>query len=256
MATHAHSLPVTSVHHYTSRLFKFRLKRPRTLKFEPGQFIMLGLMIDDEPVMRAYSMANPTWDDELEFFSIKVENGPLTSHLKNIKVDDEVLLSGKAVGNLTLSSLEPGKRLFLISTGTGIAPFSSIVRDVGTYQVYDEVYLTHTCRLVEELEYGFSIAELVKSDPLCSEFASKFKHYASVTREPYEREGRITDLITSGKFFEDLGIPGFNPKEDRVMLCGSMDFNKDMKALLEKTGFSEGSAREAGTYVLERAFVG
>ena len=256
MAEAAHKATVTAVHHYTDSLFKFRTTRPKSLRFDSGQFIMLGLIIDDKPVMRAYSMANPSWDDEFEFFSIKVQDGLLTSKLQHIKVDDEILFSAKAVGNLTLKSLRPGKRLFLLSTGTGIAPFGSIIRDPETYKTFDSAYLTHTCRMVNELQYGYDLMKNVESDPLCSEFFPKLKHYATTTRELHERQGRITDLIKNGTFFKDLEISPFNPEHDRVMLCGSMPFNKDMKKILEKDGFVEGAAREAGDYVLERAFVG
>lgn len=256
MAKPAYTVNVTSVHHFTDRLFKFRVTRPRGLRFESGQFIMIGLETDDKPLMRAYSMASPSWDDELEFFSIKVPNGPLTSRLQHIQVGDEILMSAKAVGSLTVHSLHPGKRLFLVSTGTGIAPFSSIVRDLETYERFDQVVLTHTCREVAELEYGVQMVEAIQEDPLCAEFAEKLTHYTSTTREPHAHTGRITDLIESGKFFKDLGIPEFNPEEDRIMLCGSIEFNKDMERILGERGFVEGSRRERGTYVLERAFVG
>ncbi|MFN3201394.1 MAG: ferredoxin--NADP reductase [Bradymonadia bacterium] len=256
MAKAAHQLKVLSIHHYTDRLFKFRTTRPRSMRFESGQFIMIGLETEDGPIMRAYSMASPTWDEELEFFSIKVPDGPLTSRLQNIKVGDEILMSAKAVGSLTIRSLKPGKRLFMIATGTGIAPFASICRDIETYEAFDEVYLTHTCRQVDELQYGVEFVEAVKEDPLCGEFASKLVHYTSTTREPHPRQGRITTLLESGKFFEDLGIPEFNAETDRVMLCGSLEFNKDMKAILEARGFTEGARRQRGEYVLEKAFVG
>jgi len=217
---------------------------------------MIGLQVDGSPLMRAYSMASPSWDESLEFFSIKVPDGPLTSRLQHIKVGDDILLSEKPVGSLVISSLNRGKRLFMFSTGTGIAPFASIMRDPLTYERFDEVYLTHTCRLVDELQYGVELTTELKEDPLCGEFASQFTHYASVTREDYHRQGRITTLIESGKLFTDLGIPPLDPEHDRAMICGSMEMNKDIKALLEERGFKEGAASRPAEYVLERAFVG
>jgi len=257
MAKPTNTVKVVSVHHYTDRLFKFRVTRPRTFRFKCGQFVMIGLEVDGEPLMRAYSVASPAWDEELEFFSIKVPNGPLTSRLQHIKPGDEILIAEKAVGSLVVNSLKPGKRLFMFSTGTGIAPFASIMRDPLTYERFDEVYLTHTCRLVAELEYGKELAAGVLDDPLCGEEAcEKFKHYTSVTREDYPYQGRITDLIESGKLFTDLGIPALDPEHDRAMICGSIEMNKDLKAILEARGLGEGSAKRTGEYVVERAFVG
>jgi ferredoxin--NADP+ reductase len=256
MAKPTDELKVLSVQHYTDRLFKFRVDRPKSFRFKSGQFVMIGLMVDGEPLMRAYSMASSCWDDELEFFSIKVPNGPLTSHLKHIQAGDSVLIGGKAVGSLVIQSLKPGRRLFLVSTGTGIAPFASITRDPETYERFEQVYLTHTCREVAELTYGKELAAGLQEDPLCSEFASQLTHYTSVTREDYPFQGRITDCLESQKFFKDLGIEGFDPEHDRVMICGSIEMNKDMKTLLEGQGFAEGSQREKGEFVIERAFVG
>ena len=257
MAKATNTVNVVSVHHYTDRLFKFRVTRPRTFRFKCGQFVMIGLQVDGEPLMRAYSMASPAWDEELEFFSIKVPNGPLTSRLQHIKVDDEILIAEKAVGSLVVNSLKPGKRLFMFATGTGIAPFASIMRDPLTYERFDEVYLTHTCRLVAELEYGKELAAGIADDPLCGEEAcEKFKHFTSVTREDYPYQGRITDLIENGKLYEYMGIPELDPANDRAMICGSIEMNKDMKAILEARGFSEGSTKVTGEYVIERAFVG
>ena len=256
MAAVSESLEVLSFHHYTDRLFKFRVSRPKTFRFQSGQFVMIGLTVDDKPLLRAYSMASPAWDEELEFFSIKVPNGPLTSRLQHIKVGDSILLAGRAVGSLVVSSLTPGRRLFLFSTGTGIAPFASIIRDPETYERFDEVYLTHTTRLVAELEYGKELAKGLKDDPLCGDEAHKLTHYTSVTRDDYPFQGRITDLIENGKVFKDLGIEGLNREHDRVMICGSIEMNKDMKAILESRGFEEGSRRQKGEFVIERAFTG
>ena len=256
VATPASTVPVVSVHHYTDRLFKFRVKRPKNFRFESGQFAMIGLQIDDQPIMRAYSMASPCWDDELEFYSIKVPNGPLTSHLKFIKPEDPLLISGKGVGSLTIRALKPGKRLFMIATGTGIAPFASIIRDPETYEKYDQVFLSHTCRESAELQYGMELVEELRDDPLCGEFADNLTYYSSVTREEYPRMGRITHLLESGKFYEDLHIEPLNSETDRVMICGSMELNRDLMKILEAHGFTEGSRRQKGSYVLEKAFVG
>jgi ferredoxin--NADP+ reductase len=256
VAAPASTVDVISVHHYTDRLFKFRVKRPKKFRFESGQFAMIGLETDDKPIMRAYSMASPAWDDELEFYSIKVPNGPLTSRLQYIKPEDPLLISARGVGSLTMRALKPGKRLFMVATGTGIAPFASIMRDPDTYDRFDEVYLTHTCREAAELQYGEELVEALRNDPLCGEFAKQLTYYSSVTREEYPRMGRITHLLESGKFFEDLNIPSLNAETDRVMICGSIELNRDLQEILEGHGFTEGSRREKGSYVLERAFVG
>jgi ferredoxin--NADP+ reductase len=259
MAAVDHRVKVTFVEHYTDSLFRFRVERPEYLKFRAGQFVMIGLEVDGKPIMRAYSITSPEWDEELEFYSIKVPNGPLTSRLQHIKVGDEILLSGRAVGNLLPFSLLQGQRLWLLSTGTGVAPFASILRDEGTYQKFEEVYLTHTCRQAEELQYSKQLVDWVYNDPLCDELAKKqFRYYSSVTRDPdYPRQGRITDLIRSGKLFDDLGIPaGLDPERDRVMLCGSMEFNTELRDMLEEAGFKQTSGRTVGEFLLEKAFVG
>ena len=256
MAAPAHQVRVLSVQHYTDRLFKFRVERPQSFRFQSGQFVMIGLEVDGAPLMRAYSMASPSWDEELEFYSIKVPNGPLTSRLQHIQVGDHILLSARSVGSLVVQSLKPGKRLFLVSTGTGLAPFASIIRDPDTYERFAEVYLTHTCRQVAELSYGKEIVHALQQDPLCGEFATQLTHYTSVTREDYPYQGRITHLLESQKFFQDLEINAFDPQNDRVMICGSIEMNRDMKQLLEQQGFTEGSRREKGEFVIERAFVG
>ena len=259
MASVDHRVKVTMIEHYTDSLFRFRCERPPTLKFRAGQFIMLGLEIDGKPIMRAYSITSPEWDEEFEFYSIKIQDGPLTSRLQHIQVGDELLLSGRAVGNLLPFSLRAGARLWLLSTGTGVAPFGSILRDELTYQKFDQIFLTHTCRKVADLQYSEQLAQTVYGDPLCDEYAAKqFHYYNSVTRDPdHPRQGRITDLIRSGKLFDDLGVaPGFDPERDRVMLCGSMEFNLELKAMLEEAGLRQTSGRNIGEYVLEKAFVG
>ncbi|WP_259780831.1 ferredoxin--NADP reductase [Aestuariispira ectoiniformans] len=248
---------VLDVKHWTDSLFSFQITRPASFRFRSGEFVMIGLMVDGKPLLRAYSVASPAWDDKLEFFSIKVQDGPLTSRLQNIKPGDMVLLGKKPTGTLVLDALLPGKRLYMFSTGTGIAPFASVIRDPETYERYDEVILTHTCRTVAELEYGNQLVKDLVEDPLVGEMVEgKLRHYTSVTREDFPRMGRITNLIESGKLFEDLGVPKLNPEEDRVMICGSMDMLKDTKELTESFGLTEGSNAAPGQFVVERAFVG
>ena len=257
---------VTSVRHWTDRLFSFRTTRPRSLRFRSGEFVMIGLLGDNgKPLLRAYSIASPAWDDELEFYSIKVPDGPLTSKLQHIQPGDEIILRPKPVGTLVLDALLPGKRLWFFATGTGVAPFASLLRDPDTYERYDEVVLMHTCRQAAELEYGRELVESLPDDPLIGEFvAGKLRYYPSVTQEvPAEpasgtaiRTGRITDNLQSGKVFADLGIPPIAPGTDRAMVCGSLDFNTDMKAVLEGFGLREGANSEPAEYVVEKAFVG
>ncbi|MEM8792837.1 MAG: ferredoxin--NADP reductase [Pseudomonadota bacterium] len=248
---------VTSVKHYTDRLFAFRCTRPQSLRFRSGEFVMIGLMGDNgKPLLRAYSIASPSWDEELEFYSIKVQDGPLTSKLQLIEPGDEIIMRPKPVGTLVLDALLPGKRLYMIATGTGIAPFASLMRDPDTYERYEEVILTHTCRHVAELKYGEDLERELMDDPLVGEFArDKFRRYATVTQEDYERTGRITEKITSGKLFEDLGVPPLDPEVDRAMICGSMGLNMDMKEILEARGFTEGANSKPAEFVVERAFV-
>jgi ferredoxin--NADP+ reductase len=218
---------------------------------------MIGLPNAERPVFRAYSIASPAWDDELEFFSIKVPDGPLTAHLEKIVAGDMILLRRKATGTLVLDALTPGRRLFMIATGTGVAPFASLVRDPETYEKFDEVILTNTCRDVADLQYGNELAALASEDPLIGEMAGgKLRYYATTTREQSPFMGRITTLIENGKLFSDLGIQAFDPATDRVMLCGSMAMIKDVAALLEARGFVEGSNNAPAQFVLERAFVG
>ena len=217
---------------------------------------MIGLPNAEKPVFRAYSIASPSWDEELEFYSIKVPDGPLTEHLQKIKPGDTVLLRKKSVGTLVNDALIPGKRLWLFSTGTGIAPFASVIRDPETYDKFEQVILCHTCREVGELTYGHELVEATKSDPLIGEEASvKLMHYATTTRQESSHMGRITDLIQSGKLFTDLDLPPLDPKVDRGMICGSMDFLKDTKRILEEAGLTEGANSNPGEFVVERAFV-
>ena len=258
---------VTEVQHYTDQLFRFRCTRPRTLRFRSGEFVMIGLMGDPDPktgkqkpLLRAYSIASPSWDEELEFYSIKVQDGPLTSRLQHIQPGDQVILRPKPVGTLVHDALLPGKRLWLFATGTGFAPFASIIRDPETYERFDEIIVTHTCREVAELTYSREMIEGLKDDELMQELLgdglSKLRYYPTTTREESPRMGRITTLIESGEVFEDLGVPAFDPVVDRGMVCGSLPFNLDIKALLEGAGLREGANSDPAEFVVEKAFVG
>lgn len=247
---------VTSVEHFTDRLFKFRITRPATFRFRSGEFVMIGLPNAEKPVFRAYSIASPSWDEELEFYSIKVPGGPLTEHLQKIQVGDTVLMRKKPTGTLVNDALLPGKRLWMFSTGTGIAPFASLIRDPDTYEKFDEVILTHTCREIGELTYGQELVAALKDDPLVGEFAQGLRLYSTTTREDYPFMGRITDLMASGKVFDDLGLPPISPETDRGMICGSMEMLRDTKAALEGFGLVEGANNRPDTFVVERAFVG
>ncbi len=248
---------VTKVTHWTDRLFSFRVTRPRSLRFRSGEFVMIGLMGDNgKPLLRAYSIASPAWDEELEFYSIKVPDGPLTSKLQHIQPGDQIILRPKPVGTLVLDALLPGKRLWFFATGTGIAPFASLMRDPDTYERYDEVIMMHTCRHTADLEYGRKLVESLPDDPLIGEMVGgKLRYYPTTTREESPNMGRITDNLKSGKAFADLGINGIAPETDRGMVCGSLAFNKDMKDLLESFGLKEGANSEPAQYVVEKAFV-
>ena len=249
---------VTSVTHYTDYLFSFRVTRPKSLRFRSGEFIMIGLMGDTgKPLLRAYSIASPSWDEELEFYSIKVPDGPLTSRLQNIKVGDPLILRPKPVGTLVHDAILPGKRLYFFATGTGFAPFASLLREPETWERFDEVIMTHTCRDVAELTYGRNIVESLSGDPLIGELVGdKLRYYPTTTREQSPKMGRITSLIENGTLFSDLGIPGLNPETDRAMVCGSLAFNLDIKALLEQAGLREGANSDPREFVIEKAFVG
>ncbi|MEE2691276.1 MAG: ferredoxin--NADP reductase [Pseudomonadota bacterium] len=246
-----------AVRHWTPELFSFRLSRPASFRFRSGEFVMLGLMVEGRPLLRAYSIASPSWDDGLDFYSIKVEDGPLTSRLQHLKEGDFVLLGRKPTGTLVLDALLPGKRLYLLSTGTGFAPFASLVREPDTYEKFDEVILTHTCRNGADLAYGRALVASLADDPLVGDVApSKLRYYATTTREPTDCTGRITALIESGKLFSDLGLPPFSPSTDRVMICGSMEMIADTRRLAEAAGLPEGSNHAPGAYVVEKAFAG
>ncbi|GAB4370151.1 MAG: FAD-binding oxidoreductase [Kiloniellaceae bacterium] len=246
---------VLAVRHWTDELFSFRLTRPAAFRFRSGEFVMLGLMVDGKPLLRAYSIASPAWDDGLDFFSIKVQDGPLTSRLQHLKPGDRVLLGKKPTGTLVLDALLPGKRLYLLSTGTGIAPFASLIREPEAYEKFDQIVLTHTCRNVADLAYGAELVDSLVEDPLIGEMVGpKLTYYASTTREDFVHTGRITALIESGQLFKDLDVPAFDPEVDRVMICGSMAMLQDTKKLVEGFGFREGSNANPGDFVVEKAF--
>ena len=253
---------VTSVTKWTDSLFSFRVTRPASLRFRSGEFVMIGLPGDNgKPLLRAYSIASPNWDDELEFYSIIVPDGPLTSKLQHIKPGDQIILRPKPVGTLVLDALLPGKRLWFLATGTGIAPFASLIRDPETYERFEQVIMMHTCRTGEELVYGAELVNNLRHDPLLTEiygddFAQRLKYYPTTTREPSPFMGRITDNLTSGKVLSDLGLPPIDPAEDRAMICGSLAFNVDVKAVLEGFGLHEGANSEPREFVVEKAFVG
>lgn len=248
---------VTWVQHWTSSLFSFRTTRDPALRFTSGQFVMVGLTTEEgKPLVRAYSIASPAWHDELEFYSIKVPDGPLTSRLQNIKVGDQVLIGRKPTGTLVLDGLKPGKRLYMLGTGTGLAPWLSLARDPEVYERFDEVIVTHTVREVADLNYRELFERDLPNDPDLGELiAPKLKYYPTVTREAFKTQGRITDLIASGRVFQDLGVPALDPAVDRLMLCGGPSVLADLKTQLEGMGFEEGSIANPGDYVLEKAFV-
>lgn len=259
---------VTEVKHYTDRLFSFRTSRPPSLRFRSGEFVMIGLMGDPDPktgkqkpLLRAYSIASPSWDDELEFYSIKVQDGPLTSKLQHIQPGDQVILRPKPVGTLVHDALLPGKRIWFFATGTGFAPFASLLRDPETYENYEQVIVTHTCRDVAELTYSRDLVDSIRNDELLIELIgaenlAKLTYYPTTTREESAKMGRITHLIHDGTVFRDLGIDGISVETDRAMVCGSMGLNLDLKEILEGFGLEEGANSDPKHYVVEKAFVG
>ncbi|TXG80070.1 MAG: ferredoxin--NADP reductase [Thermomicrobiales bacterium] len=248
---------VIDVHHWNDTLFSFRTTRDRGLRFENGHFVMIGLEVEGKPLMRAYSIASANYDEHLEFLSIKVQDGALTSRLQNIRPGDAILVSRKPVGTLVLHDLLPGKYLYLFATGTGLAPFMSIIRDPETYERFEKVVLVHGVRLVSELAYADYINdELPNHEFLGDVIRERLIYYPTVTREPYQNRGRLTDLVESGRLFEDIGLPPLDPVRDRAMICGSPSMLKDTCALLDARGFEiSPQTGVAGDYVIERAFV-
>jgi ferredoxin--NADP+ reductase len=246
---------VLSVQHWTDTLFSFRATRDSGFRFQNGQFAMIGLEIDGRPLLRAYSMASANHEEELEFFSIKVQDGPLTSRLQKIREGDTILVGRKATGTLIADNLLPGKRLLLLSTGTGLAPFASLIKDPDVYDRFETIVLVHGCRQVSELAYGEQLVAKLQEDELFGPLLSeKLVYYPTVTREPFRNRGRITDLIESGQLFADIGLPGLDLETDRIMLCGSPSMLDELRAMFTARGFVEGSHSEPGHFVIEKAF--
>ncbi|NMG75107.1 ferredoxin--NADP reductase [Aromatoleum diolicum] len=248
---------VLSVHHWNDSLFSFRTTRDRGLRFVNGQFVMIGLEVEGRPLTRAYSIASPNHEEHLEFFSIKVPNGPLTSRLQHLKEGDPIVVSKKPTGTLVLHDLKPGKHLYLLATGTGLAPFMSVIQDPETYDRFERVVLIHGVRTVSELAYrGFITRELPEHEFFGEWAREKLIYYPTVTREPFIHQGRLTHLIETGKLFRDIGLPDLDPAVDRVMICGSPAMLKDCCTLLDARGFKVSRhIGEPGDYVIERAFV-
>jgi ferredoxin--NADP+ reductase len=247
---------VLGVRHWTDTLFSFTTTRDQGFRFRSGQFTMMGLEIDGRPLLRAYSMASANHEDILEFFSIKVPDGPLTSRLQKIVEGDIVLVGRKPTGTLVIDNLLPGRRLLLLSTGTGLAPFASLIKDPEVYESFDKIILVHGCRQVSELAYGEELVEGLRQDELFREIlGDKLEYYPTVTREPFRNRGRITDLIASEKLFRDIGQPSLDIEIDRVMMCGSPSLLADLRNLFHARGFIEGNHGEPGHFVIEKAFV-
>ena len=248
---------VLSVHHWNDTLFSFKTTRNPGLRFENGQFVMIGLQVDGRPLMRAYSIASPNYEEHLEFFSIKVPNGPLTSRLQHLQVGDELLVSKKPTGTLILSDLNPGKHLYLLSTGTGLAPFMSTIQDPETYERFEKVILVHGVRWVSELAYEeFITKELPQNEFFGDLVREKLIYYPLVTREPFRNQGRQTDLMRNGKMFEDIGLPPINPEHDRAMICGSPSMLDETSEVLDSFGLKISPRMgDPGDYLSERAFV-
>lgn len=251
-----HRETVLSVHHWTDRLFSFRTTRDMSLRFSNGHFTMIGLESEGRPLLRAYSIASANHEDHLEFLSIKVDNGPLTSKLQHIRPGDALIVGKKPTGTLVTDYLLPGRRLYLLSTGTGLAPFLSIIRDPATYDRFEQVVLVHGVRRASELAYHDYLTEELPKDEAMGELVSaRLLYYPTVTREAFRNRGRITTLIETGKLFADLGLPALDKNEDRVMLCGSPAMLAELRTMLEARGFREGNTSIPGDFVIERAFV-
>jgi ferredoxin--NADP+ reductase len=254
MAT-LHEERVLSIHHWTTKLFTFTTTRDAALRFSNGHFTMIGLRVNGKPLLRAYSIVSANYEDHLEFLSIKVPDGPLTSRLQHVQPGDMVIVGRKPTGTLVIDYLKPGKRLYLLATGTGLAPFMSIVRDPHTYERFEQVALIHGVRVKDELAYhDLLIEHLPAHEHLGEMVRGQLRYYPTVTREPYKNMGRVTHLIEDGKLFKDLDLPDLDPAEDRVMICGSPGMLRDLKALLHARGFAEGNTGTPGDFVIERAF--
>ncbi len=250
---------VTEVEHYTDHLFRFRITRPASFRFRSGEFVMIGLPPKnegDKTIFRAYSIASPSWDDTVEFYSIKVSDGPLTKDLQKIAVGDAVWMRKKPTGTLVIDALLPGKNLWMLSTGTGFAPFASLLRDPEVYEKFDQIIVTHTCRELGELTYSKTLIKNLLNDPLVGELADgRLNLLAATTREESPIMGRITTMMDDGSLYRRLGRTALNPDKDRVMICGSMAMLNDVKQRLEEMGFKEGANSAVGHFVVERAFV-
>jgi ferredoxin--NADP+ reductase len=247
---------VLSVKHWTESLFSFTATRDPGFRFQNGQFAMIGLEVEGRPLVRAYSMASANHEDALEFFSIKVADGPLTSRLQKIKEGDTILVGRKPTGTLITANLIPGERLLLLSTGTGIAPFASLIKDPDVYESYETIILAQGCRQVSELAYGERLVAKLRQDELFGPLlADKLIYYPTVTREPFRNRGRITDLIESGQIFNDLGLTPLELETDRIMLCGSPGMLDELRVMFTVRGFVEGNHSEPGHFVIEKAFV-
>ncbi len=247
---------VTSVHHWTDRLFSFRTTRTPSFRFRSGQFTMMGLETEGRPLLRAYSLASAHYEDELEFFSIKVPDGPLTSKLQHLKEGDSVLVGRKPTGTLLLDNLKPGRHLFLLGTGTGLAPYLSLIKDPETYERFERVIVVHGVRWVKDLAYSDFMTEVLPNDEFVGELAKRqLIYYPTVTREPFRNQGRISLLLGNGKLHADLGLPPLDQASDRFMMCGSPAMLADLRTILASRGFAEGNTGEPGDYVIEKAFV-
>jgi len=254
--TEAHTETVIDVHHWSDTLFTIKTTRAPGLRFRNGEFAMIGIEVDGKPLMRAYSMASSHYEDHLEFYSIKVPDGALTSRLQHIQVGDKLLVSRKPTGTLLWDHLRPGKRLYLLSTGTGLAPFLSVIKDPDIYEHFQTVILVHGCRFINELTYQKLItSELQNNEYFGDSVREKLIYYPAVTREPFRNYGRITELVESGKLMRDIGLPPFNVEDDRFMLCGSPGMLKSLSAILDAHGFRETRKSDFREYVVERAFV-
>ena len=246
---------VLDVHHWTDRLFSFKTTRNPAFRFQNGQFTMMGVEVKGRPLVRAYSLVSANYEEQLEFFSIKVPDGPLTSRLQHLKQGDPILVSRKATGTLVLDNLSAGRNLYLLGTGTGLAPFLSIIKDPETYERFERVVIVHGCRWIAELAYGEAIVNVMPDDELVGDNArEKLTYYPTVTREPFRHNGRISALMTSGKLFEDIGLPPFAAESERFILCGSPNMLRDIRTILEDRGFVEGNHGAAGHDVIEKAF--
>jgi ferredoxin--NADP+ reductase len=251
-----HSEEVTSVRHWTESLFSFTTTRNAGFRFQNGQFAMIGLEISGRPLLRAYSLASANYEANLEFFSIKVPDGPLTSRLQHLQTGDRILVNGKPTGTLILDNLQPGRHLYLMATGTGLAPFLSIIKDPETYERYEKVVLVHGCRQVAELAYRDFITEQLPRHEFIGEMISeKLIYFPTVTREPFHNRGRLTDLITSDTLFDEIGLPPLSADHDRLMMCGSPSMLRDLITIVRELGFEEGNHSAPGQYVIEKAFV-